>query len=89
MGAVPHLRQGDGSSKKDEKSLESINSRLQLVVKSGKYMLGYKQTLKMMRQGNAKLDILAYNCPALRKPELELLRHLGHDGYLSLQWKQC
>lgn len=46
--------------------MESINSRLQLVMKSGKYVLGYKQTLKMIRQGKAKLVILANNCPALR-----------------------
>uniref|UniRef100_A0A8C4TGE7 Large ribosomal subunit protein eL30 n=1 Tax=Erpetoichthys calabaricus TaxID=27687 RepID=A0A8C4TGE7_ERPCA len=46
-----------------KKSLESINSRLQLVMKSGKYVLGYKQTLKMIRQGKAKLVILANNCP--------------------------
>lgn len=49
-----------------KKSLESINSRLQLVMKSGKYVLGYKQTLKMIRQGKAKLVILGNNCPALR-----------------------
>ena len=59
------------AAKKTEKSLESINSRLQLVMKSGKYVLGYKQTLKMIRQGKAKLVILANNCPALRKSEIE------------------
>uniref|UniRef100_A0A2K5F8T4 Large ribosomal subunit protein eL30 n=1 Tax=Aotus nancymaae TaxID=37293 RepID=A0A2K5F8T4_AOTNA len=59
------------AAKKTRKSLESINSRLQLVMKSGKYVLGYKQTLKMIRQGKAKLVILANNCPALRKSELD------------------
>ena len=59
------------AAKKTKKSLESINSRLQLVMKSGKYVLGYKQTLKMIRQGKAKLVILANNCPALRKSEIE------------------
>uniref|UniRef100_A0A8C2QIH7 Large ribosomal subunit protein eL30 n=1 Tax=Cricetulus griseus TaxID=10029 RepID=A0A8C2QIH7_CRIGR len=59
------------AAKKTKKSLESINSRLQLAMKSGKYMLGYKQTLKMIRQGKAKLVILANNCPALRKSEIE------------------
>ena len=54
------------AAKKTKKSVESINSRLQLVMKSGKYVLGYKQTLKMIRQGKAKLVILANNCPALR-----------------------
>ncbi|XP_034519699.1 60S ribosomal protein L30-like [Ailuropoda melanoleuca] len=59
------------ATKKSKKSLESINSRLQLVMKSGKYVLGYKQTLKMIRHGKAKPVILAYNCPALRKFEIE------------------
>ncbi|KAF4798063.1 60S ribosomal protein L30 [Turdus rufiventris] len=58
------------AAKKTKKSLESINSRLQLVMKSGKYVLGYKQTLKMIRQGKAKLVILANNCPALSWSEL-------------------
>jgi ribosomal protein L30E len=53
------------AAKKTKKSLESINSRLQLVMKSGKYVLGYKQTLKMIRQG------ILTNCLALRKSEIE------------------
>uniref|UniRef100_A0A8D0EXY7 Large ribosomal subunit protein eL30 n=1 Tax=Strix occidentalis caurina TaxID=311401 RepID=A0A8D0EXY7_STROC len=63
-----------------KKSLESINSRLQLVMKSGKYVLGYKQTLKMIRQGKAKLVILANNCPALRKSEIEYYAMLAKTG---------
>ncbi|XDB49250.1 hypothetical protein AB1E18_004693 [Capra hircus] len=59
------------AAKKTKKSVESINSRLQLVMKSGKYVLGYKQTLKIIRQGKAKLGILANNCPALRKSTIE------------------
>ena len=49
-----------------KKSNENINARLALVMKSGKYVLGYKQTLKTLRQGKAKLVILANNTPALR-----------------------
>ena len=49
-----------------KKSIESINSRLALVMKSGKYVLGYKQTLKTLRQGKAKLVIIANNTPPLR-----------------------
>lgn len=49
-----------------KKALESINSRLALVMKSGKYVFGYKQTLKMLRLGKAKLVIIASNTPALR-----------------------
>ena len=36
---------------KATKSTESIASRLALVVKSGKYFLGYKSALKQMRNG--------------------------------------
>ena len=37
--------------KKSKKSQESINSRLALVMKSGKFTLGYKTTLKTLRSG--------------------------------------
>jgi len=59
------------SAKKTKKAQESINSRLQLVIKSGKYSLGYKSTLKTLRAGRAKLVIICNNCPPLRKSELE------------------
>ncbi|XP_045145268.1 60S ribosomal protein L30-like [Echinops telfairi] len=68
------------AAKKTKNSLESINSRLQLVMKSGKYMLGYKQMLKMIRQGKAKLVVLANNCPALRKSEIEYYAMLAKTG---------
>uniref|UniRef100_A0A8C0TBI1 Large ribosomal subunit protein eL30 n=3 Tax=Canis lupus TaxID=9612 RepID=A0A8C0TBI1_CANLF len=69
------------ATKKRKKSLESINSRLQLIMKSGKwYILGYKQTLKMIRHGKAKLVILANNCPALRKSEIENHTMLAKTG---------
>jgi len=54
------------AAKKSKKAIESINSRLALVMKSGKYVLGYKQTLKTLRQGKAKLVIIANNTPPLR-----------------------
>ncbi|XP_037938261.1 60S ribosomal protein L30 [Teleopsis dalmanni] len=57
--------------KKQKKALESTNARLALVMKSGKYCLGYKQTLKTLRQGKAKLVLIASNTPALRKSEIE------------------
>jgi hypothetical protein len=43
---------------KSKKNAESINSRLQLVTKSGKYTLGYKTTLKTIRQGKGKSSYL-------------------------------
>lgn len=63
-----------------KKSLESISSRLRLVKKSRKYMLGYKQTLKTIRQGKVKLVILTNNCPALRKSEIEYYAMLAKTG---------
>ena len=47
------------------------NSRLALVMKSGKVALGYKSTLKSLRSGKAKLVLIAGNTPPLRKSELE------------------
>lgn len=48
---------------KSKKNAESINSRLQLVTKSGKYTLGYKTTLKTVRQGKGKsLFIISFFC---------------------------
>ncbi|EPS37787.1 hypothetical protein H072_8357 [Dactylellina haptotyla CBS 200.50] len=58
-------------TKKSKKSENSINSRLALVMKSGKVVLGYKSTLKTLRSGKAKLVIIAGNTPPLRKSELE------------------
>ena len=49
-----------------KKSVENINAKLALVMKSGKFVLGYKQTLKTLRQGKAMLVIIASNTPALR-----------------------
>ena len=38
---------------------------------AGKYNLGYKQTLKTLRNGKAKLVLISNNCPPLRKSEIE------------------
>lgn len=53
-------------AKKQKKTVENINARLALVMKSGKVVLGYKQTLKALRNGKAKLIIIANNIPPLR-----------------------
>lgn len=59
------------AGKKTKKTSESINSKLQLVMKSGKTALGYKTTLKSLRLNKAKMVIIANNTPALRKSEIE------------------
>ena len=63
--------------KKTKKASDSINARLALVMKSGKYVLGYKSTLEALRSGKAKLVIIAGNTPPLRKSELEYYSMLG------------
>jgi len=68
------------SLKKQKKAQESINTRLALVMKSGKYTLGYKSTLKSIRRGKAKLILISNNCPPLRKSEIEYYAMLAKAG---------
>merc|ERR1712042_378798 len=65
------LKKFNMAVKKQKKSADNINSRLRLVMKSGKYHLGYRQTIKDLRNGKAKLIILANNIPAIRRSEIE------------------
>ncbi|XP_066375310.1 large ribosomal subunit protein eL30-like [Miscanthus floridulus] len=73
------------AAKKTKKSTDNINNKLQLVMKSGKYTLGYKTVLRTLRNSSVrklsfvilfhalhtKLVIIANNCPPLRKSEIE------------------
>merc|ERR1711991_407367 len=59
---------------------ESINSHLNLVMKSGKYSLGYRSTIKSLRKGKSRLIIICNNCPPLRKSEVEYYAMLGKTG---------
>merc|ERR1711918_11429 len=61
-------------------AVDNINVRMALVMKSGKAVLGYKTTLKTLRQGKAKLVLISSNCPALRKSELEYYAMLAKSG---------
>ncbi|XP_057499217.1 60S ribosomal protein L30-like [Actinidia eriantha] len=67
-------------TKKTKKTHESINSRLALVVKSGKYTLGSKTILETLRNSKEKLVIIANNCPPLRKSEIEYYAMLAKVG---------
>merc|ERR1711862_169483 len=80
MGIYVNKIMAPKAAKKSKKALESINSRLALVIKSGKYKLGYKSTLKTIRQGKAKLIIIAENTPSLRKSEIEYYAMLAKTG---------
>ena len=64
MGPAP-------TKKATKKTVESINSKIQLVMKSGKTALGYKTTIKALRSNKAKMVLIASNTPPLRKSEVE------------------
>ncbi|XP_030879073.1 60S ribosomal protein L30-like [Leptonychotes weddellii] len=68
------------AAKEMKKPLESIYSGLQVIMKSGMYVLGYKQTLKMIRHGKVKQIILVNNSPALRKSEIDYYAMLAKTG---------
>ena len=46
--------------KKQKRSADNLNSRLALTIKSGKYQLGYKSTLKSMRNGKGAFGLSAF-----------------------------
>ena len=77
---APAAAEVEGAKKTNKKAMENINSRLALVMKSGKYTLGYKSTLKTLRQGKAWLVIIADNCPPLKKSEIEYYAMLAKTG---------
>jgi large subunit ribosomal protein L30e len=60
-----------------KKQQDSMNSRLKLVMKSGKVQLGYKESLKALRRQKAKMILIASNCPQLRKSEIEYIAMLA------------
>ncbi|KAF8395592.1 hypothetical protein HHK36_019542 [Tetracentron sinense] len=77
------------ATKKTKKTHESINNRLALVMKSGKYTLGYKTVLKSLRSSKGKLIIIANNCPPLRKSEIEYYAMLAKVGVHHFNGKSC
>jgi large subunit ribosomal protein L30e len=54
-----------------------MNSRLKLVMKSGKVIMGYRSTVKALRKQKSKMILISNNCPALRKSEIEYLAMLA------------
>ena len=68
------------TKKKKGKGNDGINNRLQIVMRSGKYSLGYKTTLKTLRSGKSKLVIVSNNMPPLRKSEIEYYAMLAKTG---------
>lgn len=56
---------------------ESINSKLALVMKSGKAILGYKSTLKALKKGQLKAIFVSNNTPSVVKAEIHYYAHLA------------
>ncbi|KAI3382038.1 hypothetical protein SNEBB_005937 [Seison nebaliae] len=67
-------------SKNAKKGAENTNAKLQLVMKTGKAVLGYKQTLKALIHGKAKLILVATNTPPVRRSELEYYAMMSKSG---------
>lgn len=53
-------------AKKNASAVDNLNARLSLVVKSGKISLGHRTTVKALRKSQAKLVLIAKNCPPVR-----------------------
>ncbi|KAL7673248.1 hypothetical protein ACOME3_008116 [Neoechinorhynchus agilis] len=68
------------SKSKSKKVADSLNRPIQLVMKSGKYVLGFKQTMKTIRNGKAQLVLLSSNTPGLRRSMIEYLAFLTDVG---------
>ncbi|KAL0461216.1 UNVERIFIED_CONTAM: 60S ribosomal protein L30 [Sesamum latifolium] len=77
------------AGKKTKKTHESINNRLALVMKSGKYTLGYKTVLKTLRNSKGKLILISNNCPPLRKSEIEYYAMLAKVGVHHYNGSEC
>lgn len=59
------------AAKKSKTKVDTINSKIQMVMKSGKYSLGFKQAVATLVQGRSKLIVVANNCQPIRKAQLE------------------
>jgi large subunit ribosomal protein L30e len=71
--------------KKLSRTRESIISSLGLVTKSGKYRLGIAQTLKSLRNGEAKLVICANNVAPTQKSVIDYYAMLSHCDVLPFE----
>jgi large subunit ribosomal protein L30e len=71
--------------KKLSRARESIISSLSLVTKSGKYSLGIIQTLKSLRNGEAKLVIFANNISPTHKSMIEYYAMLSQCQILPFE----
>ncbi|KAL8488339.1 hypothetical protein ACS0TY_024569 [Phlomoides rotata] len=74
------------AAKKIKKTYVSINNRLALVMKSGKFTLAYKTVLKTIRNSKGKFTLISNNCPPLKKIQNRVLCHARQNWCSPLQW---
>jgi len=48
-----------------------VDKAIRMAVRTGKVILGNKRTIQLVKQGKVKLTIVAFNCPAEIKSDLE------------------
>merc|ERR1711862_276586 len=84
MGLILELKERSIMGKKDKTS-ENTKDKLNLVIKSGKYKIGYKLAMRAMRNGQAKLVLISNNCPAIRKTQIEYMAILGGSRVLHFE----
>jgi len=65
------------STKKSKKSLDTFAAKLSLAIRSGKYCLGTKSTLKALRDGSALVVIIANNCPPVQRSQIEYYANMA------------
>ena len=68
-----------------KQATESVNSKLALVMKSGKAVLGYKSTIKALRRGNLKAIFVSANTPSIVKAEINYYSLLANTHVYSYQ----
>ena len=56
---------------------DGLNTQLTLVIKSGKYSLGFKNTMRAIRNGEARAVVLSSNLPLLRRAQIQYLCMVG------------
>merc|ERR1712227_76150 len=76
---------GKMANKKAKNNTEGMAHQLSLVIKSGKIVMGRKESLRAVRNGEAKLVIVSSNCPSLRASEFEYYAMLAKIGVHRFQ----
>nr|CBH28901.1 60S RIBOSOMAL PROTEIN L30 [Anncaliia algerae] len=69
---------------KKKQVLEGISFKLPLAIKTGKYAVGYRQTLRLLRKNEVKYLVVAANFPSVLRKKLEYYSALLGDLPLTI-----